>query len=76
MDIALLQNPLDAEILSLLLVSNLAAKEKEVWMAILPELPLADKEWLKKNLEKEVQYEITAREKAVTKLEHAFQKSV
>lgn len=53
----LLKDPLNYDIISILAVSNLMPLEKELWLAVLPDMTIEEKEELKHNLQGELQYE-------------------
>ena len=53
----LLKDPLNYDIISILAVSNLMPLEKELWLAVLPDMTVKEKEELIHNLQGELQYE-------------------
>lgn len=60
----LLQDELNRDIVSLLVVSNLAPKAKRAWIFLLPHMTNDEKSRLRAMLEEEVSYEIKVSEEA------------
>lgn len=75
MDHPLLQNPLNRDIVALLVACQLPALEKELWLSVLPDMTDEEKEALKENLKKELDYEVKISEEAVSQFIEAAEKT-
>ena len=73
MDQTFIDNPLNRDLIALLMVSNLPPMEKRIWVNMLENLTDEEKQDLKHNLEQEIDYEIKVEEKALRSFVHALQ---
>ena len=73
MDQTFIDNPLNRDLIALLMVSNLPPMEKRIWVNMLENLTDEEKQDLKHNLEQEIDYEIKVEEKALKSFVHALQ---
>lgn len=74
MDLHILDDQLNREIVTLLLASNLSPVEKKLWVEVLSHMTKEEKDTLKKNLEKELEYEQKVMEKSLAELTAAMEK--
>lgn len=72
----LIQDPVNVEIISLLMVSNLAFLEKKSWVLLLPNMNEEQKIKLKNNLQQEVDYESKISQQAFEEFMNALESSV
>lgn len=76
MDHPLLKNPLNRDLIALLAACNLSALEKELWVAVLPDMTHEEKEALRENLKKELDYEVKISEEAIQQFVQALEKGI
>ena len=64
----ILNNPLSAEVLALMAVSQISYEEKQLWYELLPHMTDDEKKRLIGNLEKQINHELGIEEEAVNAL--------
>ena len=76
MKTTLLENPLNREIITLLMLSSISNMEQRLWVALLPELTEKEKHELLGHVRKEVEHERAVEENALAQFIAALEKAV
>lgn len=76
MDEIFLKNPVNKDIVCLLIACKLPPMEKRFWLNLLPEMTDQEKEELRNNLKEEVDYEVKVEDQAITQFVSNLQQRI
>lgn len=72
----LLQDPVNKDIVCMLIACKLPPMEKRLWFNLLPEMTDQEKEELRSNLKEEVDYEVKVEDEAITQFVNSLKQGI